>query len=61
LTDNASQALLGSASGAGQYVIAPSVTLSGITAESQYFVEISGADTTLNTLGKKRPHHLRAC
>jgi hypothetical protein len=50
LTDNASRALLGSAFGAGLYGAAPSVTLRGITAGSQYFVKITGADTTPRTL-----------
>jgi hypothetical protein len=48
---DASQALVGSVSGARHYGTTLSVTLNGITAGSSYYVKVSGADTTAFSTG----------
>jgi hypothetical protein len=48
---DAGQALLGSASGAGQYGTTLSVTLTGITAGARYYLKVGGADTTAFSTG----------
>jgi hypothetical protein len=46
-----SQNVLGSASGAGQYGTTLSLTVSGIRADSTYYLEVTGADSTAFSTG----------